>query len=68
MLYIGHFSFAYESKERRKPAQPWHGYFTAVVEAKGPDDALKHLTQAGSDELRHGFSPSVGSAFRMPWA
>lgn len=45
MLYIGHFSFAFESKERRKPAQPWHGYFTAVVEAKDASAALKKLDE-----------------------
>ncbi|MGC4080914.1 MAG: hypothetical protein QM736_02030 [Vicinamibacterales bacterium] len=43
MLYIGHFSFAFDSKERRKPAQPWHGYFTAVVEARDANAALKKL-------------------------
>ncbi len=43
MLYIGHFSFAFESKVRRKPAQPWHGHFTAVVEARDVAAALKKL-------------------------
>ncbi|MFN7915615.1 MAG: hypothetical protein U0Q55_09785 [Vicinamibacterales bacterium] len=45
MLYIGHFSFAFDSKERRKPAQPWHGYFTAVVEAKDANGALTKLDE-----------------------
>lgn len=43
MLYIGHFSFAFESKQRRKPAQPWHGHFTAVVEARDANAALTKL-------------------------
>lgn len=43
MLFIGHFSFAFESKVRRKPAQPWHGYFTAVVEARDVTAALAKL-------------------------
>jgi len=43
MLYIGHFSFSVETKARRKPAQPWHGHFTAVAEAANVSSALKKL-------------------------
>jgi hypothetical protein len=43
MLYIGHFSFSFESRLPRKPAQPWHGYFTAVVEAPDASGALRKL-------------------------
>lgn len=56
MIYIGHFSFSFESKLRRKPAQPWHGYFTAVAEAPNVSAALRKLealvrTSAKSSEL-----------------
>ena len=40
MLYIAHFSFSFENKPRKKNAQPWHGYFTAVAEAKTVASAL----------------------------
>lgn len=41
MLYLGHFSFTYESKLGSRRAQPWHGYFTALAEARGVDAALE---------------------------
>lgn len=41
MLYLGHFSFSFSSKPRRKTPQPWHGNFTAVAEAKDVQAALK---------------------------
>ncbi|MEO5697556.1 MAG: hypothetical protein ABIQ60_10545 [Burkholderiaceae bacterium] len=34
MLYLAHFSFSFEDNPRKKNAQAWHGYFTAVAEAK----------------------------------
>ena len=43
MLYVGHFSFSFQSKPSRKASQPWHGYFTAVVEAANVAGALKKL-------------------------
>ena len=43
MIYLAHFSFSFESKVRRKAPQPWHGYFTAVAEAKDVNGALKKL-------------------------
>jgi hypothetical protein len=33
MLYVGHFSFSYESRHT-KPPEPWYGHLTALVEAK----------------------------------
>jgi len=56
VIYIGHFSFSFESKPRRKTPQPWHGYFTAVVEAATVAAALKKLetlviTSVESSEL-----------------
>lgn len=41
MLYLGHFSFSFSSKPRRKTPQSWHGNFTAVAEAKNVQVALK---------------------------
>jgi len=43
MLYVGHFSFSFQSKPSRKASQPWHGYFTAVVESANVAGALKKL-------------------------
>ncbi|MFN8065737.1 MAG: hypothetical protein U0P82_13155 [Vicinamibacterales bacterium] len=40
MLYIGHFSFVVDPKSKKKP-QAWHGYFTAVAEAKNVEGALR---------------------------
>ena len=40
MLYVGHFSFSFQSRSRKK-SQPWHGYFTAVAEAPNVAGALK---------------------------
>lgn len=40
MLYLAHFSFSFENKPRKKNAQAWHGYFTAVAEAKNVAAAL----------------------------
>jgi hypothetical protein len=56
LLYIGHFSFSFESKAKRQAAQPWHGYFTAVVEAPHVSAALRKLEalvvkSAASSEL-----------------
>jgi hypothetical protein len=56
MLYIGHFSFSFESRGRGQATQPWHGYFTAVAEAPNVSSALKKLealvrTSAESSEL-----------------
>ena len=41
MLFLGHFSFAYESRLASKRAEPWHGHFTAVAEARNVDAALE---------------------------
>jgi hypothetical protein len=41
MLFLGHFSFAYESRLTTKRATPWHGHFTAVAEARNVDAALE---------------------------
>lgn len=55
MLYLGHFSFAFDSKPQAKQPQAWHGYFTAVAEAADATAALKKLealirkTAASSD-------------------
>lgn len=38
MLYEGHFSF--EDHSRGSPAEPWHGFFTCVAEAKSVDAAV----------------------------
>lgn len=43
MLYIGHFSFAFESKARRQKPQAWHGQLTAVAEAANATAALQKL-------------------------
>jgi hypothetical protein len=56
MLYIGHFSFSFDTKVPRKAAQPWHGYFTTVAEAPNAEAALRKLdllvrTAAASSEL-----------------
>lgn len=40
MLYIAHFSFSFENNPRKKNPQAWHGYFTAVAEAKNVEAAL----------------------------
>ena len=41
MLFLGHFSFSYESRLGSRSAQPWHGHFTAVAEARNVDAALQ---------------------------
>lgn len=41
MLYLAHFSFSFDNKPRKKNPQAWHGYFTAVAEAKNVTGALK---------------------------
>lgn len=41
MLFLGHFSFAYESRLGSRRAQPWHGHFTTVAEARTVDAALE---------------------------
>ena len=42
MLFLGHFSFSYESKIASKKApEPWHGHFTAVAEAKDVSGAMR---------------------------
>ena len=41
MLFLGHFSFAYDSRLGSRGAQPWHGHFTALVEARDVDAALE---------------------------
>ena len=41
MLFLGHFSFSYESRLGSRSAQPWHGHFTAVAEARDVDAALQ---------------------------
>ena len=43
MLYLGHFSFSFESKPRRRKPQAWHGYFSAVAEAPDATVALQRL-------------------------
>jgi hypothetical protein len=40
MLYIAHFSFSFENNPRKKNPQAWHGYFTAVAEAKNVEAVL----------------------------
>jgi hypothetical protein len=56
MLYLGHFSFSFESRARGRATQPWHGYFTAIAEAPNVSSALKKLEalvrkSAGSSAL-----------------
>lgn len=41
MLFLGHFSFAYDSRLASRRAQPWHGHFTALAEARDVDGALE---------------------------
>lgn len=41
MLFLGHFSFSYHSRLGSRRAQPWHGHFTAVAEARNVDGALE---------------------------
>ena len=41
MLFLGHFSFTYESRLGSRRKQPWHGHFTAVAEARNVDAALE---------------------------
>ena len=43
MLYLGHFSFSFESTPRRRKPQAWHGYFSAVAEAPSATIALQRL-------------------------
>jgi len=55
MLYVGHFSFSFQSRQSRKSSQSWHGNFTAVAEASNVAGALKKFTsvvqKAGASEL-----------------
>lgn len=57
MLFLGHFSFSYESKIASKKApEPWHGHFTAVAEAKDVSGAMRKFEAliekaAASNEL-----------------
>lgn len=41
MLFLGHFSFSYETRLGTKRKEPWHGHFTALAEAKHVDAALE---------------------------
>lgn len=41
MLFLGHFSFSYETRLGTKRKQPWHGHFTALAEARNVDAALE---------------------------
>lgn len=41
MLFLGHFSFSYDSRLASRRAKPWHGNFTAVAEARNVDAALE---------------------------
>jgi hypothetical protein len=41
MLFVGHFSFSYESRLGSSRKLPWHGHFTAVAEARTVDAALE---------------------------
>ena len=41
MLFLGHFSFAYESRIASRRAEPWHGHLTALAEARNVDAALE---------------------------
>lgn len=41
MLYLGHFSFAYESLVDATTPEPWHGRFTALVEAASISAAMR---------------------------
>jgi hypothetical protein len=41
MLFLGHFSFSYETRLGRKRKHPWHGHFTASAEARNVDAALE---------------------------
>jgi hypothetical protein len=41
MLYVGHFSFSFQSRASRQKSQAWHGYFTAVAEAPNVAGALE---------------------------
>lgn len=41
MLFLGHFSFSYETRLGTKRKEPWHGHFTALAEAKNVDAALE---------------------------
>jgi hypothetical protein len=41
MLFLGHFSFSYETRLGRKRKHPWHGHFTAAAEARNVDAALE---------------------------
>ena len=44
MLFLGHFSFSYESRLASRRAMPWHGHFTAVAEARNVDAALEKFS------------------------
>jgi hypothetical protein len=41
MLYLGHFSFAYESRLGSKRLEPWHGNFTSAAGARTVHEALR---------------------------
>lgn len=41
MLFLGHFSFTYESRLGSRRAMPWHGSFTTLAEARNVDAALE---------------------------
>ena len=45
MLFLGHFSFAYDSRLASRRAQPWHGHFTALADAADVDDALEKFAE-----------------------
>lgn len=56
MLYVGQFSFSFDTRAARKAVQSWHGYFTVVAEAPNVSAALKKLealvlTSTESSEL-----------------
>lgn len=44
MLYLGHFSFAYESRLGSKRLEPWHGHLTAAAEARTVPEALQKFS------------------------
>lgn len=44
MLYLGHFSFVYESRIGGKRLEPWHGHLTTVAEARTVPEALRKFS------------------------
>lgn len=68
MLFIGHFSF----DEIDADGQPGHGYFSSIVKAKSPDDAVskfeRHIKQmkATAEQMASVTTVYIEEILRVP--